>query len=93
MGYRRDVDPTASAAALYAHKLRAHRDAKGWTQDALADRVGCTGDLISKLETAKRSATLEMSRRYPTVYSGLGVSSVVGLVPLPSVAIRRQGET
>jgi transcriptional regulator with XRE-family HTH domain len=62
------VDPTASAAALYAHKLRWHRDAKGWTQDSLADRVGCTGDLISKLETAKRSATLEMSRRFDRLF-------------------------
>jgi transcriptional regulator with XRE-family HTH domain len=69
VGYRRDVDPTASAAALYAHKLRRHRDAKGWTQDALADRVGCTGDLISKLETAKRSATTEMSRRFDQIFA------------------------
>jgi transcriptional regulator with XRE-family HTH domain len=68
VGYRRDVDPTASAAALYAHKLRAHRDAKGWTQDSLADRVGCTGDLISKLETAKRSATLDMSRHFDQIF-------------------------
>ena len=69
MAYRRDVDPTASAAALYAHKLRAHRDAKGWTQDSLADRVGCTGDLISKLETAKRSATVEMSRSFDHLFA------------------------
>jgi transcriptional regulator with XRE-family HTH domain len=68
VGYRRDVDPTASAAALYAHKLRAHRDAKGWTQDSLADRVACTGDLISKLETAKRSATLDMSRHFDQIF-------------------------
>jgi transcriptional regulator with XRE-family HTH domain len=68
MGYRRDVDPTASAAALYAHKLRRHRDAKGWTQDALADRVGCTGDLISKLETARRAATAEMSRQFDRLF-------------------------
>jgi transcriptional regulator with XRE-family HTH domain len=68
VGYRRDVDPTASAAALYAHKLRAHRDAKGWTQDSLADRVACTGDLISKLETAKRSATRQMSRSFDQIF-------------------------
>jgi transcriptional regulator with XRE-family HTH domain len=68
VAYRRDVDPTASAAALYAHKLRAHRDGKGWTQESLADRVGCTGDLISKLETAKRSATVEMSRSFDHLF-------------------------
>jgi transcriptional regulator with XRE-family HTH domain len=68
MAYRRDVDPTASAAALYAYKLRMHRDAKGWTQDALADRAACTGDLISKIETAKRSATLEMSQHFDRLF-------------------------
>ncbi|MFL6056320.1 MAG: helix-turn-helix domain-containing protein [Actinoallomurus sp.] len=69
MGYRREVDPTASVAALFAHKLRRYRDANGWTQDALADRVGCTGDLISKIETAKRSATTSMSEDFDRLFA------------------------
>ncbi|MCO6004394.1 helix-turn-helix domain-containing protein [Actinoallomurus purpureus] len=69
MGYRREVDPTASVAALFAHKLRRYRDANGWTQDALADRVGCTGDLISKIETAKRSATTAMSEDFDRLFA------------------------
>ena len=69
MGYRRDVDPTTSVAALYAHKLRKYRDANGWTQDALAGRVGCTDDLISKIETAKRSATPEMSKDFDRLFA------------------------
>jgi transcriptional regulator with XRE-family HTH domain len=68
MAYRRDVDPAASAAGLYAYKLRKHRDAKEWTQDGLADRVACTGDLISKIETAKRAATLKMSRQFDGLF-------------------------
>ncbi|MCO5994505.1 helix-turn-helix domain-containing protein [Actinoallomurus rhizosphaericola] len=69
MGYRREVDPTTSVAALFAHKLRRYRDANGWTQDALADRVGCTGDLISKIETAKRSATTSMSEDFDRLFA------------------------
>ncbi|MCO5987181.1 helix-turn-helix transcriptional regulator [Actinoallomurus spadix] len=69
MGYRREVDPTTSVAALFAHKLRKYRDANGWTQDALADRVGCTGDLISKIETAKRSATTSMSEDFDRLFA------------------------
>ncbi|GAB3960803.1 helix-turn-helix transcriptional regulator [Actinoallomurus acanthiterrae] len=69
MAYRREVDPTASVAALYAYKLRKYRDANGWTQDSLADRVGCTGDLISKIETAKRSATTAMSEDFDRLFA------------------------
>lgn len=68
MAYRRDVDPTASAATLFGHRLRKHRDAKGWTQDALADRAGCTGDLISKIETAKRAATMPMAKCFDQIF-------------------------
>jgi transcriptional regulator with XRE-family HTH domain len=69
MGNRREVDPTTSVAALFAHKLRRCRDMNGWTQDALADRVGCTGDLISKIETAKRSATTSMSEDFDRIFA------------------------
>ncbi|GAA4606057.1 helix-turn-helix transcriptional regulator [Actinoallomurus liliacearum] len=69
MGYRREMDPTTSVAALFAYKLRKYRDANGWTQDALADRVGCTGDLISKIETAKRSATTAMSGDFDRLFA------------------------
>lgn len=68
MAYRRIMDPTASAAALFGHKLRKLRDSRGWTQEALADRVGCTLDMISKIEVAKRAATLEMADKFDRIF-------------------------
>jgi transcriptional regulator with XRE-family HTH domain len=68
MAPRREIDPTASAAALYAVLLRTYRDAKGWTQETLGDRCGCTGDLISLIERAKQVATPEMSKKFDELF-------------------------
>ena len=55
MGRRpRKLDPTASAAALFGAKVRKFREAKGWSQEQLGERVYCTGDMISKIELAQR---------------------------------------
>ncbi|QRV45378.1 helix-turn-helix transcriptional regulator [Streptomyces californicus] len=38
-------------------QLRLARDARGWTQDELASRMGCSGTHISAVETGRRSPT------------------------------------
>lgn len=68
MTRRRPLDPSESAAALYGFKLRQHRDKHGWTQTALADRVDCSMDLISKIERAERTATPQMSARFDALF-------------------------
>ncbi|MDB4872680.1 MAG: hypothetical protein JWL97_3684, partial [Gemmatimonadales bacterium] len=65
---RRTIDPTESVAALFGYKLRQHRDLKKWTQSGLADRVGCSPDLISKIERADRGATPETSARFDELF-------------------------
>jgi transcriptional regulator with XRE-family HTH domain len=56
---RKRQDPTESAAALFGYKLRKLRDERGLSQAKLADELHCSGDLISKIETAAQAATIE----------------------------------
>ncbi|MFD3797175.1 Scr1 family TA system antitoxin-like transcriptional regulator [Streptomyces californicus] len=43
-------------------QLRLARDARGWTQDELASRMGCSGTHISAVETGRRSPTPRFAR-------------------------------
>ncbi|WDM12551.1 helix-turn-helix transcriptional regulator [Streptomyces lavenduligriseus] len=54
---RRKLDPDASAAAAFGDRLRRLRDERGWTQEQLAERCGCTDSHISAVETGRRPAT------------------------------------
>lgn len=54
---RKDLDPEASPSARFGHLLRTLRDERGWTQDELAERVGCSGAHISAVETGRRPPT------------------------------------
>jgi transcriptional regulator with XRE-family HTH domain len=56
---RKRQDPTESAAALFGYKLRKLRDERGLSQVKLADELHCSGDLISKIETAAQVATMD----------------------------------
>ena len=69
MGRRpRPLDPTASAAALFGAKVRKHREANGWTQDQLGEKVFCTGDLISKIELAIRSPAEQLAKEFDRLF-------------------------
>ncbi|HEU5157512.1 MAG TPA: helix-turn-helix transcriptional regulator [Streptosporangiaceae bacterium] len=69
MGRRpRKLDPTASAAALFGAKVRKHREAQGWSQEQLGEKVFCTGDLISKIELAVRSPSQQMAAAFDRLF-------------------------
>lgn len=69
MGRRpRPLDPAASAAALFGAKLRKHREAEGWTQEQLGERVLCVGDQISKVELAKRTPSWQLAVELDRVF-------------------------
>jgi transcriptional regulator with XRE-family HTH domain len=69
MGRRpRKLDPTASAAALFGAKVRKHREAQGWSQQQLGDKVFCTGDLISKIELAVRSPSQQLAAEFDRLF-------------------------
>jgi transcriptional regulator with XRE-family HTH domain len=54
VGRGRPLDRNQSLAALIGYKVRRHREAHGWSQEELGDRVGYTGDQISKVERGER---------------------------------------
>jgi transcriptional regulator with XRE-family HTH domain len=69
MGRRpRKLDPTASAAALFGAKIRKHREANGWSQEQLGEKVFCTGDLISKIELALRTPSEKLAAAFDRLF-------------------------
>ncbi|MEU0686000.1 helix-turn-helix domain-containing protein [Streptomyces uncialis] len=58
---RKELDPERSPAAAFGKRLRTLRDERGWTQDELAERMGCSGTHISAVETGRRPPTLRFA--------------------------------
>ncbi|MFJ2129734.1 helix-turn-helix domain-containing protein [Streptomyces sp. NPDC087845] len=54
---RKELDPEKSPGAKFGQRLRQLRDGRGWTQDELGARMGCTGTHISAVETGRRPPT------------------------------------
>ncbi|MDI3386085.1 helix-turn-helix transcriptional regulator [Streptomyces sp. B-S-A8] len=54
---RKELDPEKSPSAAFGQRLRELRDERGWTQDELAERIGCSGTHISAIETGRRPPT------------------------------------
>ena len=62
------LDPTASAAALFGAKVRKHREANGWSQEQLGEKVFCTGDMISKIELATRTPSRQLAAEFDRLF-------------------------
>lgn len=58
---RKQLDPDDPDAS-FGLQLRQARDARGWTQDELSGRMGCSGTHISAVETGRRSPTPRFAR-------------------------------
>ncbi|MFD5753546.1 helix-turn-helix transcriptional regulator [Streptomyces sp. NPDC127033] len=54
---RKELDPERSPSAAFGARIRSLRDERGWTQDELAERVGCSGAHISAVETGRRKSS------------------------------------
>ncbi|MGX2996497.1 helix-turn-helix domain-containing protein [Streptomyces sp. JNUCC 64] len=59
---RKELDPETSPQAAYGARLRSLRDDRGWTQEELGERAGCSGAHISAVETGRRPPTLKFSK-------------------------------
>ncbi|QNP70465.1 helix-turn-helix domain-containing protein [Streptomyces roseirectus] len=59
---RKELDPEESQRAAFGVELRRLRDERGWTQDELGMRMGCSGTHISAVETGRRSPTPRFAR-------------------------------
>ncbi|MFE6982475.1 helix-turn-helix domain-containing protein [Streptomyces griseus] len=58
---RKQLDPDDPDVS-FGLQLRQARDARGWTQDELAERMGCSGTHISAVETGRRPPTPRFAR-------------------------------
>ncbi|MFI5617557.1 helix-turn-helix domain-containing protein [Streptomyces sp. NPDC051567] len=65
---RKELDPERSPRAAFGARLRSLRDERGWTQDELAERMGCSGAHISAVETGRRAPTRRFSASADRVF-------------------------
>jgi transcriptional regulator with XRE-family HTH domain len=59
---RKELNPDASPQAAFGARLRSLREARGWTQDDLAERTEYSAVHISAIETGRKPPTLRFSR-------------------------------
>ncbi|MFB6819585.1 helix-turn-helix domain-containing protein [Streptomyces sp. NPDC056347] len=65
---RKELDPDRSPSAALGARLRGLRDERGWTQDELGNRMGCSGAHISAVETGRRKPTRRFSATVDRVF-------------------------
>ncbi|SCF99250.1 MULTISPECIES: helix-turn-helix transcriptional regulator [unclassified Streptomyces] len=59
---RKELNPDSSPQAAYGAQLRRFREAKGWKQEDLADRMEYSSTHISAVETGRKMPTLRFAR-------------------------------
>ncbi|MFE5735962.1 helix-turn-helix domain-containing protein [Streptomyces celluloflavus] len=65
---RKELDPEKSPGAAFGQRLRTLRDERGWTQDELGERMGCSGAHISAVETGRRPPTQRFAMTVDKVF-------------------------
>ncbi|MEV1045005.1 helix-turn-helix transcriptional regulator [Streptomyces sp. NPDC049916] len=69
---RKDLNPDSSPRAAYGARIRRYREARGWSQDVLAPKLGYSSQHVSAVETARKSPTLKFSRRSDQAFGTAG---------------------
>ncbi|MEI5135661.1 helix-turn-helix transcriptional regulator [Streptomyces libani] len=65
---RNDLNPDASPEAAYGARLRSLREARGWTQEDLAERTEYSSVHVSAVENGRKPPTLRFSRSVDRVF-------------------------
>ncbi|MCE4947481.1 MULTISPECIES: helix-turn-helix domain-containing protein [Streptomyces] len=71
---KRTLNPDASLQAAYGARLRSMREARGWTQEELADRTEYSAVHISAVETGRKPPTLRFSRSTDRAFGLVGTA-------------------
>jgi transcriptional regulator with XRE-family HTH domain len=58
---RKELNPEAGPEAAYSARLRSAREARGWKQDDLGERIGYSGRHVSGVETGHKPPTRRFS--------------------------------
>ncbi|MCX4745661.1 helix-turn-helix domain-containing protein [Kitasatospora sp. NBC_01287] len=59
---RKKLDPKSSPRAAFGSQLRISREARGWSQIILGERMGYSDSYISAVETGKKSTSRKFAR-------------------------------
>jgi transcriptional regulator with XRE-family HTH domain len=59
----KELQPESSPRAAFGAQLRRVRESLGWRQEDLSDRIGCSSQHISAVETARKPPTLPFARK------------------------------
>ncbi|MFF4601883.1 Scr1 family TA system antitoxin-like transcriptional regulator [Streptomyces sp. NPDC001339] len=70
----KELNPDASPRAAFGARVRSAREARGWKQDELAERVGYSGRHISAVETGRKPPTLAFSRSLDVAFGFVGTA-------------------
>lgn len=65
----KELHPESSPQAAFGARLRSSREARGWTQEDLAEKTGYSSKHISAVETGRRVSTLRFARVVDTALS------------------------
>lgn len=69
---KNELNPDASPEAAYGARLRSLREARGWTQEDLAERTEYSSVHISAVENGRKPPTLRFSRGVDMAFSIAG---------------------
>ncbi|MFJ3591439.1 helix-turn-helix transcriptional regulator [Streptomyces sp. NPDC090231] len=69
---RKELNPESSPQAAYGAHVRRLREARGWSQEDLATRMGYSSQHISAVETGRKPPTLPFSRKADAVFGTAG---------------------
>ncbi|MFF3070272.1 Scr1 family TA system antitoxin-like transcriptional regulator [Kitasatospora sp. NPDC057904] len=65
---KKELDPESSPAAEFGVLLRTSREQRGWTQEHLAELLGCTSSYISAIECGRRKPSQPFVARLDRVF-------------------------
>ncbi|MEU7021143.1 helix-turn-helix transcriptional regulator [Streptomyces sp. NPDC046203] len=63
MANLKELQPESSPRAAFGAQLRRVRESRGWKQEDLSERIGCSSQHISAVETARKPPTLPFARK------------------------------
>lgn len=69
---RKELNPEEGPEAAFGARLRSSREERGWTQEALGERMGFSSTHISAVETGRKISTLRFARSADTVFGTAG---------------------
>ncbi|MFH8887157.1 helix-turn-helix domain-containing protein [Streptomyces sp. NPDC017949] len=69
---RKELNPEAGPEAAFGARLRSSREERGWTQEALGEKLGYSSTHVSAVETGRKISTMRFARSADVVFGTAG---------------------